>query len=60
VSPEVIEDFTYSPVVQISQVGYHPAQEKVAVIETDINDNSRPAAHLYRLDEGAPGTGSSS
>lgn len=54
VSPEVIEDFTYSPVVQISQVGYHPAQEKVAVIETDINDNSRPAAHLYRLDEGAP------
>lgn len=54
VSPEVIENFTYGPVVQLSQVGYHPKQEKVAVIETDINDLARPEAQLYRLDEGSP------
>ncbi|SFU47229.1 N-terminal ig-like domain of cellulase [Pustulibacterium marinum] len=38
VSPNMIQDFIYDPVVQISQVGYHTNQDKVAVIETDPND----------------------
>ena len=38
VTPNVISDFKYSPVVQVSQVGYHPEQEKIAVIETDKTD----------------------
>jgi len=49
VTPNVPEDFLYSPVVQISQVGYHPAQEKIAVIETDKNDNNLQEAKLYRI-----------
>lgn len=35
VTPNVIKNFTYDPVVQVSQVGYHPAQEKIAIVETD-------------------------
>lgn len=38
VTPNVISDFKYSPIVQVSQVGYHPEQEKIAVIETDKTD----------------------
>src|SRR3712207_7758246 len=33
--------WTYQPVVQISQVGYHPNQQKIAVIETDPTDQRR-------------------
>ncbi len=39
ITPNAIEDYIYDPVVQISQVGYHPNQEKKAVIETDENDD---------------------
>ncbi|GLB51299.1 hypothetical protein NBRC110019_03380 [Neptunitalea chrysea] len=38
VTPNMIEDYIYNPVVQISQVGYHTKQDKVAVIETDPKD----------------------
>tara|TARA_R110002049_G_scaffold61453_5_gene163718 strand:- start:21661 stop:24120 length:2460 start_codon:yes stop_codon:yes gene_type:complete len=51
VTPNVIQNFTYKPVVQVSQVGYHPSQEKVGVIETDKNDNSIEKAHLFRIEE---------
>ncbi|MDT0650597.1 glycoside hydrolase family 9 protein [Autumnicola edwardsiae] len=51
VTPNAVEDFTYSPVVQVSQVGYHPAQQKVAVIETDKNDKNVQQAQLLRINE---------
>ena len=35
ITPNVVEDWLYAPVVQVSQVGYHPNQSKVAVIEAD-------------------------
>lgn len=35
ITPNVDEEFFYKPVVQISQVGYHPKQVKFAVIELD-------------------------
>jgi len=38
VTPHVKDNFIYNPVVQVSQVGYHSKQEKIAVIETDKND----------------------
>lgn len=50
VTPNVVENFTYGPVVQVSQVGYHPAQEKIAVIETDKNDNNIRRAKLLKID----------
>ena len=52
VSPRAIPGWKREPVVQVSQVGYHPRQQKVAVIETDPADASRPAASLWRASEG--------
>jgi endoglucanase len=37
------------PVIQFSQVGYHPLQEKRAVIELDKNDVPLKTASLYRV-----------
>src|SRR5215204_463997 len=52
VTPHAVPGWKYQPVVQVSQVGYHPAQEKVAVIETDPADGRRPKAALVRASEG--------
>ena len=49
VTPSVIDNFTYSPVVQVSQVGYHPIQEKIAVIETDKNDTTLEEIKLFKV-----------
>ena len=35
IRPTVDPDWRYTPVVQTSQIGYHPRQKKVAVIELD-------------------------
>lgn len=47
--PNVIPDWIYPPVVQHSMVGYHPDQRKVAVIETDPNDDFDDGVQLLRL-----------
>lgn len=49
VTPSVKENFIYEPVVQISQVGYHPNQDKIAVIETDKNDDRLQVVKLFRV-----------
>ena len=55
VSPSVIPNWTRKPVVGFSQVGYHPAQKKVAVIELDQNDTALATASLFEVTpEGAP------
>lgn len=51
VTPNVIPNWKHGPIVQVSQVGYHPGQEKVAVIELDRNDKRRLPAILYRITE---------
>ncbi|WP_422350936.1 glycoside hydrolase family 9 protein [Flagellimonas sp.] len=51
VTPNTLENFTYQPVVQVSQVGYHPSQEKIAVIETDKNAGTIQNAQLFRVGE---------
>jgi len=51
VSPHAIPGWMYQPVVQVSQVGYHPRQQKRAVIETDLRDERRPPASLLRISE---------
>lgn len=48
ITPNVIKDWCYTPVVQISQVGYHPDQQKTAVIELDQNDTRRMDAYLVK------------
>lgn len=49
VTPHAIPGWKYEPVVQVSQVGYHPRQQKFAVIETDLTDNRKLPVTLYRV-----------
>ena len=51
VEPHVIPDWKYTPVLQISQLGYHPMQQKFAVIETDRYDPEKGVATLFRVNE---------
>lgn len=50
ITPNVVNDWMYRPVIQTSQIGYHPAQEKAAVVELDVRDSNRPAAQVIRID----------
>jgi hypothetical protein len=52
VTPHAIPDWKSDPVVQVSQVGYHPRQQKIAVIELDARDTSRPLPVLERIAAG--------
>jgi endoglucanase len=55
VRPNVIPSWTRTPVIGFSQVGYHPAQKKVAVIELDSNDTAIESASLFEVvADGAP------
>jgi len=49
ITPNVVDDWMYTPVVQVSQVGYHPAQPKTAIIELDKMDTKRERPILYRI-----------
>jgi endoglucanase len=51
VQPSALPGWKHDPVVQVSQVGYHPAQEKVAVIETDASETTVGAVTLKRASE---------
>ncbi|HEY4989323.1 MAG TPA: glycoside hydrolase family 9 protein [Opitutaceae bacterium] len=48
VTPNALPGWKSDPVVQVSQVGYHPAQQKIAVIELDRRDTDLKPATLYR------------
>ncbi len=49
VRPSVIPNWTRTPVIQFSQVGYLPAAKKVAVIELDANDTALQTASLVEV-----------
>lgn len=51
VIPHAIEGWQSPPVVQVSQIGYHPNQSKIAVIELDKNDKRKFQPELLRIDE---------
>lgn len=50
ITPHVVSDWRYQPVVQTSQIGYHPAQEKQAIIETDLREQGQQQATLIRIE----------
>lgn len=56
ITPNIETDWMYKPVVQTSQVGYHPAQNKEAIIELDIRDNHLQEAQLVRMEADATRT----
>ena len=49
VVPKTINEWTRKPVIGFSQAGYHPAQEKTAVIELDRNDSLLETASVIRV-----------
>lgn len=51
VTANVIPDWKYKPVVQVSQVGYHTLQTKTAVIELDKNESEILDIKLVKYDE---------
>jgi hypothetical protein len=51
ITPNIVNDWLYKPVVQTSQIGYHPAQPKVAIIELDRRDTQRETPTLYKITE---------
>jgi len=51
ITPHVINGWKYKPVIQTSQIGYHPNQPKVAIIELDKNDVNRETPYLCKITE---------
>jgi endoglucanase len=49
VTPHAIPGFTAAPTVQVSQVGYHPKQQKWAIVETDPRDAKRRPVVVSRI-----------
>ena len=47
--PNAIPNWKRAPVIQFSQVGYHPVQEKIAVIELDKTDTPLKKASLFQV-----------
>lgn len=51
ITPNVVENWVYPPVIQMSQVGYHPRQSKVAIIELDKREKNREIPVLCKITE---------
>ncbi len=49
ITPHVIPNWKYGPVIHLSQVGYHPRQKKVAVIELDRQETALQKAVLQKV-----------
>ncbi|MCR4766218.1 MAG: glycoside hydrolase family 9 protein [Bacteroidaceae bacterium] len=51
ITPNIVPGWLYTPVIQTSQVGYHPNQPKEAIIETDSRDQKRVEALIIKIDD---------
>ncbi|MEZ4773633.1 MAG: glycoside hydrolase family 9 protein [Bacteroidia bacterium] len=51
ITPGHEKDWKYPPVIQVSQVGYHPGQPKTAVIELDATDKGLGEISLWKVSE---------
>ena len=49
ITPNVVPDWHYAPVIQTSQVGYHPDQPKAAIIELEAGEPINGTVGLYRI-----------
>jgi len=54
VTPHAIPGWRSDPVIQVSQVGYHPKQSKVAVVELDRHETEFKPIGLYRVTDQGP------
>ncbi|NQU86812.1 MAG: glycoside hydrolase family 9 protein [Mariniphaga sp.] len=51
IQPNSIDNWIKTPVISHSQVGYHPDQEKIAIIELDKNDTPLKTASVFQITE---------
>jgi hypothetical protein len=51
ITPNVVSDWIYQPVIQMSQVGYHPNQAKMAIIELDKRESKREKSVVHKITE---------
>lgn len=49
ISPKVNDEWQYKPVIQVSQIGYHPKQKKFAVIELDKDADKYEPVQLIEI-----------
>lgn len=56
VKPNVLPGWMYKPVIQVSQLGYHPADTKRAVFEQDMRDVEAGQVFICRLTPGGMDT----
>nr|AXS01373.1 Glycoside hydrolase, family 9 [uncultured bacterium] len=54
ISPNAVAGWRRAPVIQASQVGYHPDQPKTAIIELDRRDPARETPTLHKITETGP------
>ncbi len=52
ITPHAVPGWMRKPVIQVSQIGYHPAQPKQVVVELDTRDTKRHNIVLERLGDG--------
>ncbi|MDR2389556.1 MAG: glycoside hydrolase family 9 protein [Tannerellaceae bacterium] len=51
ITPNVVNGWFYPAVIQTSQLGYHPNQPKIAIVELDKRDSKREKPALYKITE---------
>ncbi len=51
ITPHAIPGWTYQPVIHVSQVGYHPAQKKLATLELDRDSAATEPMRVLRIAE---------
>ncbi len=51
ITPNCVKGWMSEPVVHVSQIGYLPSQQKVAIIELDKKDNKKQKTALFRISE---------
>jgi len=51
ITPNVVDSWLHKPVIQVSQVGYHPGQPKIAIIELDKRDTGRENPVILKITE---------
>jgi hypothetical protein len=56
ITPNVVPGWKSTPVIHVSQIGYHPDQEKVAIIEVDKNESKTENPVLVSIGENGKNT----
>ncbi len=56
ITPNVVSGWKSVPVIHVSQIGYHPGQEKIAIIEVDKRDTKPADPVLVSLGENGKNT----